>query len=422
MISRLVSRCRPGDRESGQASMVTVAMFMMLFSVITVGFTYVMISASRQAVNDSLQSSAKAAAESGVEDAKRLIVYCYNHRNNDGTYTNQQDANLCKDIIGKRADQLEGTGCDDILKAVDSSPQRSNFDLEGVKNEHRVKVGNGGAGNNSSNEYYQCLKIATRTDNYEGIVSNLGKSTVIPLRLVDGKGNPATRITKIEIQWHRNVDGADGDGVANLNNTKGTGLPPVGVWKNNSYNRPAVLRVERVGVKKGSFSLNDLVASDTAVTFRPSSGGGNIVAMNNYHPQYNDRPNSQYPNGVPIVETKCNSGGGNNYACTMNATDILNAKDNDYYLRLSAIYKDAHFSIRAYKGSDILYFDGVQPLVDVTGSSSDSFSRIQARLKPSFDKNADSTNWWPEYVIDTNGKVCKDIEVQYDKGEDRCNP
>lgn len=417
MISRLVSRCRPGDRESGQASMVTVAMFMMLFSVITVGFTYVMISASRQAVNDSLQSSAKAAAESGVEDAKRLIVYCYNHRNNDGTYTNQQDANLCKDIIGKRADQLEGTGCDDILKAVDSSPQRSNFDLEGVKNEHRVKVGNGNAGNNSSNEYYQCLKIATRTDNYEGIVSNLGKSTVIPLRLVDGKGNPATRITKIEIQWHRNVDGADGDGVANLNNTKGTGLPPVGVWKNNSYNRPAVLRVERVGAKKGGFSINDLVASDTAVTLRPSTGGSKSVIMNNYHPLYNDRPNSQYPNGVPIIETQCD---GNNYACTMSATDTLYAKNNDYYLRLSAIYKDSHFSIRAYDGSKPLYFDGVQPLVDVTGSSSDSFSRIQARLKPSFDKNADSTNWWPEYVIDTNGKVCKDIEVQYDKGEDRC--
>lgn len=420
MISRLVSRCRPGDRESGQASMATVAMFMMLFSVITVGFTYVMISASRQAVNDSLQSSAKAAAESGVEDAKRLIVYCYNHRNNDGTYTNLQDANLCKHIIGKRADQLEGTDCDDILGVVDSSPQRVNFGLESVKNEHRVKVGNGSAGNNSSNEYYQCLKIATRTDNYEGIVSNLGKSTVIPLRLVDSKGNPATQITKIEIQWHRNVDGADGDGVANLNNTKGTGLPPVGVWKNNSYNRPAVLRVERVGAKKGGFSINDLVASDTAVTLRPSSGGGNIVAMNNYHPQYNDRPNSQYPNGVPIVETKCNSGGGNNYACTMNATDILNAKDNDYYLRLSAIYKDAHFSIRAYKGSDILYFDGVQPLVDVTGSSSDSFSRIQARLKPTYDNDVNGNNWWPEYVVDTNGKVCKDIEVQYDEGEDRC--
>lgn len=418
MISyRARRRQRVADRESGQASMVTVAMFMMLFAAIAVSFTFVVISASRQAVNDSLQSSAKAAAESGVEDAKRLIVYCYNHRNNDGTYTNPQDANLCKHIIGKRADQLEGTDCDDILGAVNSSPQGGNFGLEIVKNEHRVKVGNGSAGNNSSNEYYQCLKIATRTDNYEGIVSNLGKSTVIPLRLVDGNGNPATQITEIVIQWHRNVDGVEGDGVANLAGTSGTGLPPADKWKSNSHNRPAVLRVERVGVKKGSFSLNDLVASDTAVTFRPSSGGGNIVAMNNYHPQYNDRPNSQYPNGVPIVETKCD---GNNYACTMSATDTLYAKNNDYYLRLSAIYKDSHFSIRAYDGSKILYFDGVQPLVDVTGSSSDSFSRIQARLKPSFDKNADSTNWWPEYVIDTNGKVCKDIEVQYDEGEDRC--
>lgn len=417
MISRLVSRRRLDDCESGQASMVTVAMFMMLFTVIAVGFTFVMISASRQAVNDSLQSSAKAAAESGVEDAKRLIVYCYNHRNNDGTYTNPQDANLCKNIIGKRADQLEGTGCDDILNAVKSSPQRVNFGLESVKNGYRVKVGDNSAGNNSNNEYYQCLKIATRTENYEGIVNNLGKSTVIPLRLVDGKGNPATQITEIVIQWHRNVDGADGDGVANLKNTKGTGLPPVGVWKNNSYNRPAVLRVERVGAKKGGFSINDLVASDTAVTLRPSTGGSKSVIMNNYHPLYNDRPNSQYPNGVPIIETQCD---GTNYACTMSATDTLNAKNNDYYLRLSAIYKDAHFSIRAYKGSEILYFDGVQPLVDVTGSSSDSFSRIQARLKPSFDKNADSTNWWPEYVIDTNGKVCKDIEVQYDEGEDRC--
>lgn len=422
MISRLVSRCRPGDRESGQASMVTVAMFMMLFSVITVGFTYVMISASRQAVNDSLQSSAKAAAESGVEDAKRLIVYCYNKRQSGGGYSSADDKKLCSKVIGKLSDELEGMPCDEILEAVDSSPQRGNFGLESVKNEHRVKVGNGSAGNNSSNEYYQCLKIATRTDNYEGIVSNLGKSTVIPLRLVDGKGNPATQITKIEIQWHRNVDGADGDGVANLSNTNGTGLPPVGVWKNNSYNRPAVLRVERVGAKKGGFSINDLVASDTAVTLRPSTGGSTSVIMDNYHPLYNDRPNSQYPNGVPIIETQCNSGGGtgNNYACTMSATDTLDAKNNDYYLRLSAIYKDAHFSIRAYNGGKILYFDGVQPLVDVTGRSSDSFSRIQARLKPSFDKNADSTNWWPEYVIDTNGKVCKDIEVQYDTGEDRC--
>ncbi len=414
---------RVADCESGQASMVTVAMFMMLFAAIAVSFTFVVISASRQALNDSLQSSAKIAAESGVEDAKRLIVYCYNKRQLGGGYSSADDQKLCSQVIGKLSDDLETTGCDEILGKLDNPNYSNSFavEKEGGRG-HRVKVGNNGGGSNENNEYYQCLKIATRTENYEGIVNNLGKSTVIPLRLVDGKGNPATQITEIVIQWHRNVDGVEGDGVANLAGTSGTGLPPADKWKSNSHNRPAVLRVERVGVKKGSFSLNDLVASDTAVTFRPSSGGGNIVPMNNYHPLYNDRPNYQYPNGVPIIETQCNSGGGtgNNYACTMSATDTLDAKNNDYYLRLSAIYKDAHFSIRAHNGSKILYFDGVQPLVDVTGSSSDSFSRIQARLKPSFDKNADSTNWWPEYVIDTNGKVCKDIEVQYDTGEDRC--
>ena len=125
---------------------------------------------------------------------------------------------------------------------------------------------------------------------------------------------------------------------------------------------------------------------------------------------------------MPIVGAKCQDSG--DYACkTTFDGESLVTKDTDYYLRINAIYRSAHFKITAYdKNGKPLYFDGVQPLVDVTGRSSDSFSRIQARLRPSFDKNADSTNWWPEYVIDTNGKVCKDIEVQYDKGEDRCNP
>ena len=62
------------NRESGQASMVTVAMFMMLFAVVAVSFTYIVVTATRQATNETLQSTARAAAESGVEDAKRLLV------------------------------------------------------------------------------------------------------------------------------------------------------------------------------------------------------------------------------------------------------------------------------------------------------------------------------------------------------------
>ena len=428
MISRLVSRCRPGDRESGQASMVTVAMFMMLFAAIAVSFTFVVISASRQALNDSLQSSAKIAAESGVEDAKRLIVYCYNKRQASGGYASQADKNLCSEVIGKLSTELEGRDCDKILEQVDIT-QSSNFKVEKEGGRgYRVRVGNNGGGKNENNEYYQCLKIATKTDNYQGVVNNLGKSVIVPLRVVD-KYNQAAVIDRLEIEWHRNVTGNDGDDPAVMNGAKGTGLPKATTW--NSSNRPAVLRVERVGVPKkvGGFTLNELADSDTALTLRPSESGNGKggYRLGNYEPQYpssnKDKiaPNSQYHKGVPIVEAYCQNGGNNNdYACKTIFNKESLYTDKTYYLRINAIYRSTHFKIMAYQGKNKLYFDGVQPLVDVTGRSSDSFSRIQARLKPSFDKNADSTNWWPEYVIDTNGKVCKDIEVQYDTGEDRC--
>ncbi len=426
MISRLVSRCRPGDRESGQASMVTVAMFMMLFAAIAVSFTFVVISASRQALNDSLQSSAKIAAESGVEDAKRLIVYCYNKRSG-GSYTTPDAQQLCPQVIGKLSTELEGMGCDEILGLM-KGKGISDVEEEGGRG-YRVKVGNNGSNNNNeNNEYYQCLKIATKTDNYQGIVNNLGKSVIVPLRVVTEK-NQAAVITSLKIEWHRNVTGNDGDDPAKMNGAMGTGLPPTGTWNSGNSNRPAVLRVERVGVPKkvGGFTLNELADSDTALTLRPSLKGNSSYNLGAYKPQYPPlplgrdgiAPNNQYSGKVPIVEAKCKDNNGD-YACETIFDKESLYTDKIYYLRINAIYRSTHFKITAYQGKDKLYFDGVQPLVDVTGRSSDSFSRIQARLKPSFDKNADSTNWWPEYVIDTNGKVCKDIEVQYDEGEDRC--
>ena len=428
MISyRARRRQRVADRESGQASMVTVAMFMMLFAAIAVSFTFVVISASRQALNDSLQSSAKIAAESGVEDAKRLIVYCYNKRQSGGGYSSADDKKLCSQVIGKLSDQLEGMGCDEILGKLDNPNYNNSFAVEDEGGRgHRVKVGdNGSSNNNENNEYYQCLKIATKADNYQGTVNNLGKSVIVPLRVV-GKNNQVAVIAKLEIEWHRNVTGNDGDNQADMNGVMDTGLPPAATW--NSSNRPAVLRVERVGVTKGHFTLDSLADSDTALTLRPSVNGKDRYNLGKYKPQYpsgrnNIAPNNQYGGEVPIVEAKCRDNNGN-YACSTSFIgEQLDTKAADYYLRINAIYRSAHFKITAYdQNGKKLYFDGVQPLVDVTGRSSDSFSRIQARLKPTYDNSTNNSNWWPEYVIDTNGKVCKDIEVQYDKGEDRCKP
>ena len=119
--------------ERGQASMVTVAMFMMLFAVVAVSFTYIVVSTTRQSTNETLQSTAKTAAESGVEDAKRLLVYCYSQRQADGSYASSEATAVCSKVIGHKLDDL---GCQDILGAVDGSLIGDNFAIETDDNGH----------------------------------------------------------------------------------------------------------------------------------------------------------------------------------------------------------------------------------------------------------------------------------------------
>ena len=419
--------------ERGQASMVTVAMFMMLFAVVAVSFTYIVVSTTRQSTNETLQSTAKAAAESGVEDAKRLLVYCYSQRQADGSYASSEATAVCSQVIGHKLDDL---GCQDILGAVDGSSIGDNFAIEAdVNGNYRARIG----GEEANDEYYQCLKIATMTTAYQGVVNADGNSVVVPLKLVDASGNTANP-TRIEISWHRNIVGEGGDQIASgVPDGNTTGLVSQSAW-NNEFNRPAIVRAEIVGASKSGVSINDLIANDSAITLRPSQSGfggalgANPVPIMDYHPRHNnhdgddDVPNDQYGgSGAPIVAAKCTNGASQNYACVVSIIPNSDSKQeqffdvasNDYYMRLNAIYKNTHFSIAAYRGDELLYFDGVQPVVDVTGNSADAFARIQANLEPTY--SDEDASWWPEYAIETEGKVCKDINVFYDNGVDNCD-
>ena len=356
------------NRESGQASMVTVAMFMMLFAVVAVSFTYIVVTATRQATNETLQSTARAAAESGVEDAKRLLVFCFQHRNNEtGDFSGLSDSErtMCESMIGNTLNEVN---CDDILNHADGLGLDLRDAGEGSK---RVAVGE----NDSS--FYQCLRVAT-------------------------------------MKWHRNSPAPNGDfaasGVSN-----GTGLPSKSQW-NGSGNRPAIIRIETVAASKNGVSINDLVANDTAATFRPSTVNTTEVSLRSLKPS-DTQPNE---GGTPLSAVKCNNGSSKDYSCQITLTDDLsNMSNTDYYMRINAIYKSAHFQISAVdRLGNPLYFDGVQPTVDVTGVSGDALSRIQAKLEPIY--NTDSMQWWPEYAIETQGRVCKDINAYYENGEDHC--
>ena len=423
MIKR---RNQQHSSERGQASMVTVAMFMMLFAIVAVSFTYIVVDTTRQAANDTLQSVAKSAAESGVEDAKRLLVYCYSQQTGTDTYSTPTAQSICTKVVGNK---LEDLGCQDILQQVNDTNLSGFVTEEDGNGGYRAKVGGDDSeSDGSSTEYYQCLKIATRTLTYQGVANANSDSAIVPLRLVNADGVP-TNPARIEISWHRNSSGENGDQPVN-GLSSGIGLPTQSTW-NNSGNRPAIVRAEVVGAPKNNVSVESLISNDAAVTLRPVNGTpGTSIAIMNYKPAQNDydgnndAPNNQYGGSAPILAAGCSNDTSQNYACVVNLTGgdgggAFDIQNFDYYLRLNAIYKDTHFSISAYSSTgERLYFDGVQPVIDVTGKSADSFSRIQANLEPTY--SDDDNKWWPEYAIETQGRVCKDMTVFYDDADNSC--
>jgi len=395
--------------ESGQVSIITVIAFILLFSVLTISFSRIMVIASRQAVNDELAASAKAAAESGIEDAKRILSYCASG----------------------------GTGCEMLRKPIDYSSCTTVSGssvlmgaLQRTASGSSVKVGN------ANQEEYLCLKMTTLTPDYLGSLNSSGnpeglsESTIVPLRFADENGTPTPAKT-IRLQWHNTNQ--DGDGEATL--LAGSDLPPANKWGRTN---PAVVRAEFVAVPIGGFKINDLSGNTRAVTLRPSSSATDAFGATVVSGAYDldswiakDQPNAVNPK-VFLVRLKCQNGvSSDGYACSISFTilKIPGGPDNlgylfdtnnySYYLRLQAIYGNASFRLSAKdtNGKD-LYFDNVQAAVDVTGRTGESLKRLGARLNPN--NGIEDYQWWPDYAIDSAGKVCKNMTIKDKDGTDNC--
>lgn len=431
--------------QRGQVAILTVSIFMVVFSVLTVGFAYVMTSTVKDSTNDSTSYSARAAAESGVEDAKRLLKYCYSKMDNHGGF-NSSDPSfaICSKVINKSYDEQT---CNTAIDAMTTSDEAKNqfglkTALETAHGGKRIRVYDttGASKNGKAIEYYQCLKLATRTEDYTGVLTAEGQSSIIQLRLVDKYGNRANA-KRVTIQWHNNSTSSNGDKPATTA-PGGKTLPKKSDWKTaglglDSSNVPAVLRAQFVPVTEGNVSVQKLSEDSRAVTARPTKeartpggwgsdgyrvyGVGDKINLNDYIAS--TEPNTT---AHPSIAGVTGCGKDKPYACTIAFQDI-NTRDQDWYLRLNAIYKNAHFRITACKADEsvcssnnVLYFDGTQPEVDVTGNSASSYSRIKARLEPERDTDNSLANWWPDYAIDTAGKVCKDITVRWKDGDDNC--
>ena len=373
------------SNQSGFVSLFTVIFFMLLITIITIGFLRIMAAEQRQALDNDLNASAQAAAQSGIEDAKRAILKYNSLPSSDPLKAQLQTA-------------LTSSQCDALF---------TNASVRTALN-----LNNTGSINNQAglNEYYTCLSVNLNTPDYIGSAS-AGKSEFVPLVPQNGD-----KYDKVTISWHlaSQTIGKDGDGEPN-NYAPGVLLPPVtgaaNSWSAQGY--PAYLRVELYGYPNGTFTGANVDNLSRSVFLVPNASS-NAAAISSTTPidMPTTDPRGFEQNKTNLIGIKCSgtppSIPTGSYACsaTLQLDTSQPSTSNNYFLRVTPLYGSTHFSVQMIRNpSTIVNFSGVEPVVDSTGRASDVFRRIQSRIR------LDNTANLPEYAAESAGDICKTMQV-----------
>jgi Tfp pilus assembly protein PilX len=372
--------------ERGFVSLFTVVFFMLLITIITVGFLRIMAAEQRQALDNDLTASAEAAAKSGVEDAKRAILK-YNSLDS--------------------SDPLKAQ----LLTALTSSNCNALFSNASIRT--ALNLDNSGSINSQPglNEYYTCLSVNLNTPDYIGKAST-GKSEFIPL--VPENGN---KYEQVMVSWHlaSQTVGDDGDGQP-TNYAPGVLLPPVtgaSSWSSQGY--PAYLRVELYGYPNGNFNRGKMDVLSRSVFLVPNASS-NAAAVDSATPinMGTVDPRGFEQSKINLVGVKCNGTPPNlplgTYGCQarLELDGGQPSTSNNYYLRITPLYGSTHFRVQMLSTSPpgtVVNFSGVEPVVDSTGRASDVFRRIQSRIR------LDNLSNLPEYSAESANTICKTMQV-----------
>lgn len=372
--------------ESGVVSILTVIFFMIFVSILTIGFIKIVNDDQIQATDSDLSASALTAAQSGVEDGKRLLLFCRTQA------TTPQLRTACDNA-------LSGTQCDSVTGQA-SLMTALDIDLDA----------NGDGIVSANPEYlqrYTCMNIQTVTDSIEGIQVEKGTSEIIPLL-------PASpTFNEITFSWHATA--TDRDGPVNAANLRtGQLLPAENQWNG----APAAVGLQLVAYRKTGIDLSTF-QQDTRSLFllpgRDAAPSLQTINLNAFDVRDAD-PNSATEMRPQLA--RCTSGTTSEYACTMTLRDLpYNPAVYNYYLRVSSLYAPTYIKVGLSLNGNPIQIDGIQPMIDVTGRANDVFRRVQTRVQ------FDSSVFLPQFALET-GDICKNMFVTDSSitSSDLCNP
>lgn len=369
--------------EAGFVSLFTVIFFMLLITVITVGFLRIMAIEQRQSIDNDLTANALAAAESGIEDGKRALLAYYD------TATNPT---LKSDLAGAFASS--NNNCDSLTSLPNVQTQ--------------IGINGQAVGSSTLNQSYTCLNVKLNSPDYLGY-SQTSTSEIFPLRGVGA-------YDQIKVSWHllSASIGAEGDGrpqnlapLVPFSLLPQTGGPQN--WSGQGY--PSYLRVQLFGYpSSGNFGRSELDARSRAVVLAPvQNGGAGVISLDAADPSHA----FDVSKGSPNTAVQC----GNDftqygtYLCTATISLPGGAQfastANNYYLRVTPIYGATHFRVQLIDSSSSSNVDmsDVQPIIDATGKAQDVYRRVQQRVR------LNAITGVPEYVAESANTICKNMVV-----------
>lgn len=367
--------------EEGVVSLLTVIFFMIFISIIVVGFTTIVVADQRQTVDNDLSASALAAARSGVEDGKRILLYCLANPSAAGcaTATTSHDCDTFK------------------------SPNAAYTLATSVLNIPLNANGEGATGGATAyQQYFTCLTVQTKTDTLKTTL-NAGSDYIQQLKTVSA-------FADLNVTWESTS--------INLTNPTGpitaTGWPTSLMW--NASARYPVLQLQVIPYTAASLSDLDILEHQTKTVYLvPCSGtcpnlNGTAISTVDVRNGFDSSVELDAP---PIIYASCTAG----TTCSAALTGFgVYPAGTQFYVRATLLYAssvDLTLSTDDAAGATV-QFDNVQPIIDVTGRANDVYKRVQTQVSsaPILPTNT---------ALDSAAPICKIMTIVNTNGQYNCN-
>lgn len=368
------------NKERGVVSILSVIFFIILMSILTISFMRIVTDEQEQVIEDDLSKSALAAARSGVEDAKRALLYCR-------SLTGTAQTACYADLSNQGCPGIFASGS--LLSSLGLAPNR--------QADGSIKVGDP---TNTDNQRYTCVTISQDTPDYVGTLSD-GLGDFIPLR-------STASFNQVRISWHQ----TSVDGLA--------AIPPAGpISLDTNPRKPewqtpaslAYIAVPRLQLVQydPSQTLNAQKDSSSGTYLIPNTGGSSTVNVTGAALNSSSMPKRAAVNCItPAPES--------GYRCTatLDLSGLTRPADAQYYLLVKSQYGTPHYKVELLNSGAPVSFDDVQPQVDSTGAAANVYKRLLSRVAYQTD------TFFTSNSIESGTSICKDFFVTANSFSNPC--